>query len=378
MSVRKPSYNRPPPDTEDARAQLQRLAIVIGAIVIIAAAHHEIPRTVSLASKVIQYLFFLPIVVAAFWFGWRGGLAAAVIATLCYLPRLPFWWREQLGYSADEYGEALDLLLVGSILGLLADRERRQKNELHRTTRQLSETYRELQENFQHLKRVEQLSAIGQLSASLAHEIRNPLASIEGAADLLKPGAVPEEMREEFVGIIKKECRRLSRLLGDLLNLSRPRRPDYTSAPISEILGSVLELIYVAAQKSQVTIRTEMPHGLPPLACDPEQIKQVFLNLCMNAIQAMPGGGEMVIEVSLSEYNLVVEIRDEGPGIPSEHLHELFSPFFTTKKDGTGLGLPVAQQIVLRHGGLITAGANEPRGAVFTVTLPLQPSKVPL
>jgi two-component system sensor histidine kinase HydH len=358
-------------DSFDERSRRARIAVVVASTVVLAAVYTSIPSQYLLWSKLVQYLFFLPPVMAALWFGWRGAILSAFFTVICYLPRLLLVWKESPGYQPDQYGEALDMLLIGAILGVLADRERRQRQELEATTRQLSQTYRELQDNLEHLKRAERLSAVGQMAAGLAHEIRNPLASIEGAADLLTPGAVDDETRAEFVEIIKKECRRLSRLLTEMLSFARPRAPQFESASVPAMIDSVLTLVRASAHK-QIEFRREITEPLPPVQCDPEQIKQVLLNLTMNAVQAMEDGGEITLSASQLDGNIVIEVKDQGPGITRENLDQIFSPFFTTKKSGTGLGLTVAQQIVTRHGGVIMVDPNVPRGTVFSILLPVE------
>jgi two-component system sensor histidine kinase HydH len=342
-------------------------------IVAISSAYVFLPRTELLWSRIFQYLYFLPIVLAAFWFGWKGGVAAAVFAAVSYLPEFLIIWRREPDITADQVVQAVELLLVGSVLGVLADRERRQKRALQLATEQLGRTYRQLQENFEQLKRAERLSAVGQLSANLAHEIRNPLASIEGAAELLQPGAVSSEMQAEFVGIIRKECRRLSRLLTDMLDFARPKAPRYEHTSIAEVIESVVSLMAIPAQKAGVRIRLEVPPELPEIPCDREQIRQVLVNLTMNAVQAMPDGGTVELSAEVAGSRLIVSVKDEGIGVPLDALDELFSPFYTTKKDGTGLGLSVAQQIVAAHGGEFLVNPNTPKGSVFSFSLPLNP-----
>ena len=118
--------------------------------------------------------------------------------------------------------------------------------------------------------------------------------------------------------------------------------------------------------------RREVEEPLPLVECDSEQIKQVLLNLTMNAVQAMENGGEVTLGVSCRNGNVVIEVKDQGPGITNENLEKIFSPFFTTKKSGTGLGLTVAQQIVMRHGGEIMVDPNRPRGTIFSILLPME------
>lgn len=367
------------PDTasRDARRMAWiRASVVAVSLAVIAVSYAEIPVTAGLASYIARYLFFLPIVMAALWFGWRGGLVTSVIAAAAYLPNLLMWWT-QSGYSTDAYGEAFDLVLVGSVLGVLADRERRKANQLRQTTFQLSATYRQLQESLEHLKQAERLSAVGQLAANLAHEIRNPLASIEGAAELIRPGELPPEQQNEFVQIIRKESRRLSRLLTDMLDYARPRPAAMRPVSIAQVIGGVTSLAGVAAQKAGVAIEADVPGDLPAVSCDSEQIKQVLFNLVINAVQAMPNGGRLTVSARAQKNSLVVSVRDEGPGVDPRSIDKIFSPFYTTKKAGTGLGLAVAQQIVAAHGGEISVESNTPSGAVFSIRLHLEPETEP-
>ncbi len=336
-----------------------RAGLVAASLVGITAAYNSVPIQYELASRVAQYLFFLPIVMAALWFGLWGGVVVAALSTACYLPRAFLAFSGPTSYTVEQYGEALDLLLVGSVLGFLAERERA--------------TNRQLQESQAHLRRAERMSAIGQLAANLAHEIRNPLASIEGAADLLKPGTLPEAAQEEFVDIIKKESRRLNRLLTRLLDYARQRPPAYIPASVPDLLRSVVDLLGVVAEKSSIRITMNCDPHLPRLQCDPEQIKQVLVNLVMNAIQAMPGGGQIGVSAFARGHRTTIEVADQGAGLDSGDVETLFSPFYTTKKDGTGLGLAIAQHIVTQHEGQILVRNNSPHGAVFSVELPSRP-----
>jgi signal transduction histidine kinase len=216
------------------------------------------------------------------------------------------------------------------------------------------------------------LSAIGELSASLAHEIRNPLGSIEGAAQILEQPQTTEEMRREFLGVIRKECRRLSRLLSNLLDFARPRQPEFQPVDVCPVVDSVVALLAHTAQQSGIQLRKHLPPSLPDVESDSEQLKQVILNLTINAIQAMPDGGEIAISAAEKNAGIVIAVVDQGVGIPAEKVEKVFDPFFTTKDSGTGLGLSVAHQIVTQHGGVITAERNPGRGMTFSVTIPIR------
>jgi signal transduction histidine kinase len=226
------------------------------------------------------------------------------------------------------------------------------------------------------MKRSERLSAVGQLSAGLAHEVRNPLASIGGAAAILRKRPESEERREEFLEIIEKECLRLNRLLTNFLEFARPRPPQYQLAEVGPILESVVGLAAHAVGRQPIQLHTEIAPDVPAVVCDPEQIKQVLLNLTINSVQAMPDGGEIVLSTLVDGARVVIEVKDQGPGVSPENLDKLFDPFFTTKDTGTGLGLSVAHQIVSQHGGILNAKNNSDGGATFSLFLPIQHGRV--
>jgi signal transduction histidine kinase len=296
-------------------------------------------------------------------------LAAAVFAAASYLPHV-LAGNAGDGFLAGQIAEFADFLLAGLIVGFLADRDRKQKRALERTTKELAEVYRELQDNFDRMKRAERLYALGQLSAGLAHEIRNPLASISGATGILKRGQAPEQQKAECLGIIDRECERLKTLLTNFLEFARPRPPRYQPIAPAALLESVAALSAHAAGGRPIAVRQEIAPNLPALQSDAEQLKQVLLNLLINAMQAMPDGGEIVLAARSQADRLRIDVRDQGCGITPENIDRIFDPFFTTKEHGTGLGLSVAHQIVSQLGGILSAERNEGAGMTFSVQLP--------
>jgi signal transduction histidine kinase len=271
-------------------------------------------------------------------------------------------------YAYGQYAEIVMFFAVGAVTGILADRERGRRLELQNTAQRLGEVHTELQNSFEQVKRADRLSAIGQLAAGLAHEIRNPLASIDGAAEVLEAGAAAE-VRQETIGIIRKECSRLNRVLTRLLDFARPRQPEWGHVDAVQVLDSVVDLVSHSAGK-EIRFRREADPSLPPLRCDREQLAQVVLNLAINAAQAMPAGGEVLLAARRGAAGVDIEVKDEGIGIAAGNLDRIFDPFFTTKDHGTGLGLSVVHQIVSQHGGTVTAARNPDRGMTFTVHLP--------
>jgi signal transduction histidine kinase len=331
------------------------LVLVLAGIALTSAGHYLTPPEFLLWHGIFQRLYYLPIVYAAISFGGRGGLAAAVLAGLLYLPHILITWAPMPHMAMGQYAEIVMFLAVGTLTGILADR--------------LSQAYRQLQTTFEQVKRADRLSAIGQLAAGLTHEIRNPLASIDGAAEVLEAGA-EEDLRRETLSIIRKECARLNRLLTNLLDFARPRPPERREVDVVEVLDSVIELVRHSAGR-EVRFRREAARELPLLLCDREQIAQVILNLAMNAAQAMPDGGEVVLTARTQSDGLLIEVKDEGHGVAPEDLDQIFDPFFTTKDSGTGLGLSVVHQIVGQHGGSVTAARNPDRGMTFSLYFPL-------
>ena len=219
------------------------------------------------------------------------------------------------------------------------------------------------------MKRADCLSAIGQLAAGLAHEIRNPLASIDGAAEVLDIAGDQPELRKETVNIIRKECTRLNRLLTSLLDFARPRRPEWREVDLSKVVDSVIELVSHSAGKG-IRFHKEQAQGIARLRGDEEQLTQVIMNLTLNAAQAMPDGGDVWLSVRQEDDGIVIQIRDQGGGIPEEIIDRIFDPFFTTKDTGTGLGLSVVHQIVTQHGGTVTVTSNQDKGTTFSLLFP--------
>ena len=343
---------------------------IYGVMLLITISHYLTPPQFYLSHEILERLYYLPIIIAAVFFGWVGGLLAAGCAALCYVPFVFMASHNSPQIMAGRYAETAVFLAVGVLTGVLSDRERKRRLELQQATDQLSEMNRQLQTNFQQLRRADRLSAVGQLAASLAHEIRNPLGSIEGAIDIMDRTG-DEDRRREFLGIIKKETRRLNGLLTNLLNFARPRAPQIREAQLDTIVRTVVDLTAHNAQQG-IRLEIRIAPDLPPVECDSEQIIQVLLNVVLNAIQASPAGGDISISADRRESMIFMRVSDEGIGIGDVELDKIFDPFHTTKEGGTGLGLAISYQIIAQHGGGIAVERNANRGMTFTITLPIR------
>ena len=237
---------------------------------------------------------------------------------------------------------------------------------------------KELEED---LKRSDRVAMVGTLAAGLAHEIKNPLAGIKGAAQLLRRSVTQDSSLVDYTDIVIREVDRVNLLIEQLLDLSRPAKLNLGSLNIHELLDDVLLLERETVQGPRITVKKQFDPSLPAIRGDRAQLTQVFLNLVKNALQAMDGEGCLTITTRIeTDFHIRdqgrergkfiwVDIEDDGTGINDENLPHIFSPFFTTKNNGTGLGLAICYRIIKEHGGLIRVESSQENGATFKVSL---------
>jgi len=239
--------------------------------------------------------------------------------------------------------------------------------------------YENLKQSQDTLRRADRLSSLGLLTAGLAHEIRNPLVAIRTFTQLLPERYNDAEFREGFQGLALKEVDRICGLINDLLSFARPSKPNVSPEAINDVVENITRILETQAKEKNVAIFREFSDNLPKVWIDREQMKQVFMNLILNAIQAMQEGGSLSIATRsvartgadpVGEF-VQVEIRDTGVGIPEENLQHIFDPFFTSKDEGSGLGLAVSHQIVQEHGGFVTVESTVGKGTAFFVHVPV-------
>ena len=212
------------------------------------------------------------------------------------------------------------------------------------------------------------------MAAGIAHEIKNPLAGISAAVTIIKDDMSADDPRGAILGEVIDQVKRLDKTVNDLLFFGKPSLPELSCVDINSILTTTLK--FASQHRGVVNIerRIDLQADLPPVYADDKQMQQVFLNIVLNAYQAMPSGGELGIKSSLTirdniEY-VQVDISDTGSGIPPQILDKIFTPFYTTKAQGTGLGLPICNKLVKLHKGDIRVASNDVTGTVFTVELP--------
>lgn len=219
--------------------------------------------------------------------------------------------------------------------------------------------------------RMERLAAVGELAAGLAHEIRNPLTGISGFAQCLARALPPEGELHQQAEIIVSEVMRIERIIQELLDFARPREGSMLFVDINQLIKETVVLILPRAQKEGVEIKLSLALDLPEIYGDSQQLKQVFLNLSLNAIQAMEGGGRLTIATRRENECVQAIFTDTGCGIGPSQIERIFDPFYTTRVKGTGLGLPISHRIVERHGGSIRVNSQPGKGSTFIVSLPL-------
>jgi signal transduction histidine kinase len=248
-------------------------------------------------------------------------------------------------------------LAVAAENARLYDDLRRSYAELARAQRQLIER--------------ERLAALGELSAVVAHEVRNPLGVIFNSLGSLRRLLRPEGDAKMLLDIVGEEADRLNRIVGDLLDFARPSTPQLRPEPLSQVLDEAVAAA-MAQNAAGVEVRKELDPGLPLVPVDARLIRQAILNVAVNAVQAMPRGGRLTVRLRAEEERALLELDDTGPGIPEEVRGRIFEPFFTTKASGTGLGLAVVKRIVDGHGGEISVRSAPGGGASFRLALPLR------
>lgn len=241
---------------------------------------------------------------------------------------------------------------LGSLLIL------RDKTELHRLRTEIEQNKR--------------LAAIGRLAAGVAHEIRNPLSSLKGYATFFKETFDHDSENFAIADTMTKEVDRLNRVVGELVELSKPVAVSGSPVNVGALVSECLQLIAYEPDAENIEINTDIEPGLPQINADADRLKQVLLNLCLNAIQAMENSGVLNIKIynAISGETIIIEVSDTGCGIKQEELHDIFEPYFTTKLSGTGLGLSIVQNIVKAHKGRIEVSSKQGKGTVFKVFLP--------
>jgi len=354
-----------------------KLYSLVGMLALITLSHYLAGGAqAGLLHSLLGHLYIVPIILAAYWYGMKGGVSVSIASTVLFSPHLFLHWHDPF-LDIYNYIEIFLYLLIGGVTGVLSQMERNQRIRYEEALVRLDESHRKLKEQtdilFQtedQLRRADRLTALGELSAGMAHEIRNPLGSIKGAVEILKDDYATDDAKYEFIQILLKETDRLNNIVQEFLGFARPKQPAFQQADLNEAIESVLTLTAQEARKTGVRLEKRLDPAIGKRSLDAGLLKQAFLNIVLNAIQAMPQGGVLTVESSARDGAIEVKVKDTGMGISEENRRKLFSPFFTTKKNGTGLGLAITYRIIENHRGRIDVASEPGKGTIFTVTIP--------
>jgi len=357
-------------------------AILVLVVVGIGLLHFFTPGYLIFYHDMFRRLSYFPIVLGAIWFGVWGGLALAVMSSIAFIPHVLLYIGQGAGTYLSELTEIILYLAAGTVTGIIAGRESLLRRRYKDLSEKLEKSYDKLHRETQLLLEVEEqlsaaqkFSALGQLSASLAHEIKNPLSSIKGTAEILLDEFPKDHPKREFVEILLKETTRLNNTVEEVLLFSRRGMPgrikeDYDNEPLSQVIERVTSLLDSQLRKKYISLSVIGWEVGKEFLVAGEKLSQVFLNIILNAIDATPAKGEITIETSKVDDGYTVSVKDNGPRIPDELKDKIFDPFYSTKEGGTGLGLSISKKIVESYGGTLTLSDTGNDSVCFTVFLP--------
>ncbi|MDQ7093135.1 ATP-binding protein [Desulfosporosinus sp. PR] len=327
----------------------------------------------------LQFAYYLPVIYAAMRFGPAGGIFSGLAITLLILPFMTRFHAMNPSAVYTQWVEIGLINIIGWLTGFLTSQERRakRKHQLALTVqKELVEKLRqeglERERLEEEIRQTERLTALGHMSAGLAHEIRNPLGIMKVSIQLLAQEKVEDRVVSEYCRVLLEECERLNRLVNEFLSFARPKEPVRKRMTLSKLLEEGVALIQPALRQHHIQLK-QLTNQLDEqeVEVDQDQMKQVILNILLNAIDAQGERGVIQIEGIRQEGFAGVAFNDEGPGIALEIMPYIYDPFFTTKERGTGLGLSVVHRILDQHGGKITTANRSEGGVRVEILLPL-------
>lgn len=319
-------------------------------------------------------VLLLPVLSAATFLGVLGTLFFTMVVCGAYLSLLLFIDFSRFTIDADQVRvlvfRLIFLAMAGNLVNILAEALRVQSGNYKMVAEQLAEANRSLQEAEAAVRRSDRLAALGQLSAGLAHELRNPLGTIKASSEMLARSLASEnEVAREVAGFISTEVDRTNALVTRFLEFARPLQLKMVSADLTETLDRAVALVE-RESLNHVTIYKNYSPDLAPFPFDAELMERVFYNLVLNAAQATPSGGAVTVKTRGFNGTAEIAVIDRGPGIDPKIRESIFNPFFTTKPQGVGLGLAIVSKIIDEHGGRMSVESESGKGSVFRVYLP--------
>ena len=319
------------------------------------------------------WVMLLPVVSAATTLGVLGTMVIAILTGGAYLSFLLFIEASQRPeYNLEDFLlRAVLFGMVGNLVNLLAEELRLRSSQYRQTAERLAEANAHIREAEDAARRSDRLAALGQLSAGLAHELRNPLATIRTSAEMLTSNLGAEsEVAREVAGFISSEVDRANSLVTRFLQFARPLQVKLEKADLALTLDRAVALVEREAEG--ISIYKNYQPDIPPFPFDAELLERVFYNLLLNAAQATASGGAITLKTRAADGTAEVAVIDRGSGIDPKHKESIFNPFFTTKPEGVGLGLAIVAKIIDEHGGKIAVESEPGKGSIFCVALPME------
>ncbi len=350
-------------------------------VALIGVLHYVTPGYMILYHDTYRRLSYFPIAIGAILYGLWGGLLMAGLSCISFVPHLFMFWFQGPEAYYSELSEILFYLAAGLVIGLISSRENRLRKKYQQLSEKLSISYKRLHGQATRLVQAEKqlglsqkLSSLGHVSASLAHEIKNPLASIKGAAEILADEVPPSHPKHEFIEIMRSEISRLNNSVNEVLIYCRGQQPINKEIlepePLDGILDKVVQLLAPQIQGKSIEVTCEKTGDGRVIRVEEAAMIQVLMNIILNAVDAVAKKGKIRILHYRESKGYRINVADNGPGLASEKLEEVFESFVTFKEEGTGLGLSITKKIVERLGGTIRVTLSDMGGAEFSVFLP--------
>ncbi len=356
-----------------------RYPILVIVVVTIGLLHFFTPGYLIFYHDTYRRLSYFPIALGGIWFGVKGGLSLAALTSIAFIPHLLIFIGRGPETYLSELTEIILYLAAGLLIGMIAGKESKLREKYRNMSERLKKSYRRLHNETELLLEVEEqlrlsqkLSTLGQVSASLAHEIKNPLGSIKGAAEILLDDYPAGHPKREFVDIINTETKRLDHSVNEVLNIFRGNQnidSNVKEESLAKVITRVAGLMGGKLNTKKVNFSTRGIEHVGDFQIAGEKISQIFINIILNALDAVDKGGSIEMRIHKEPEGVYVEIEDSGPGIPALDREKVFEPFFTGKEDGTGLGLFISRKIAEGYSGRITIKESG-KGTCFEVFLP--------
>ena len=371
-------------------------SIIIVLVIIVSVLHYTTSTMKWQYHLVYMQAYFIPILIAAFQFGIKGGLGIAIMVSIIYLPHIMLHWGGLVENNLMRFLQIILYNVIGFLTGLKAQREKEEtikykntadqlKNSLE-TVKQQSDKLVELEEQ---LRQTDRLAVVGELTSTLAHEVRNPLGAIRGAVEIIVDEQTSIDKKSEFSKILIEETERVSTVLENYLSFAKKKKQQESEYVFQEIIQNVVMMLRTQARKRKIDIESIIPEDPILLKGDPNDLWQILMNVILNAVQAI--GEEGMIRLRLEENEdiksdqmveystlhksdkfLRLTISDSGAGITKDDLEKIFKPFYSTKVNGSGLGLSIVKRIADSNKWMITVNSIKDSGTEFVLIIPIK------